>query len=256
MSPVSFILMNPSGNRTILVRTAVDPDDQPSVAAKLLALEPKAEQAGFLSDREGCDTALRMAGGEFCGNASMCAAVYFAMETGMREGMVRVSVSGAPKPVSVSLQKEEGHWFCTVQMPEAESVEEITFPNGEKHPVVRFEGITHVILEEAPREDSEALLKEWCAFLETDAAGLMYLDRREGTLTPLVYVPNADTMFWENACGSGTAACAAYCFKQKKTAVRIRLKQPGGILEASCSEAGELFLCGTVEFEYQKTAEL
>ena len=68
---VDYTVLDPTGNITILVTSPVEISLQPPVASKLMELVPEAEQVGFLSEAEGCDIALRMAGGEFCGNASM-----------------------------------------------------------------------------------------------------------------------------------------------------------------------------------------
>ena len=64
-----YILMDPSGNVTLLVLDPVPEERQPAVAAELMKKENRAEQAGFLSfpDDKKYDIALRMAGGEFCG---------------------------------------------------------------------------------------------------------------------------------------------------------------------------------------------
>jgi len=70
-----YVLMNPSGNRTILVETPVAKKDYKKIATGLMKAEPTAEQVGFL-DITGPDAyKLTMAGGEFCGNATMCTRV-------------------------------------------------------------------------------------------------------------------------------------------------------------------------------------
>ena len=46
---ISYVLMDPSGNRTILVETPVDVTEQPRIAEALMKEEPSAEQTGFLS---------------------------------------------------------------------------------------------------------------------------------------------------------------------------------------------------------------
>ncbi|MCQ2558908.1 MAG: hypothetical protein MJ135_07300, partial [Oscillospiraceae bacterium] len=74
---IRYCVFDPNGNITILVETAVAPALQAGIAAQLLAQEPLAEQVGFLSPGgAGYDISLRMAGGAFCGNASLCPAAY------------------------------------------------------------------------------------------------------------------------------------------------------------------------------------
>ena len=144
---IRYALMDPAGNRTILVTTPVLEALQPQVAAALMKLEPSAEQTGFLSvSAEG--VRLRMAGGEFCGNAAMSAAVYARMGTEQGGGTVPVRVSGVPEPVPVELTAlPEGQWQGSVEMPRPDDVRQVRFPEGQILPVVSFPGISHVILE-------------------------------------------------------------------------------------------------------------
>ena len=68
---IEYVLMNPSDNYTILVLTDVKVDDYEIIAKNLLSNEPLAEQVGFLTFEKGADISIRMAGGEFCGNAAI-----------------------------------------------------------------------------------------------------------------------------------------------------------------------------------------
>ena len=107
-----------------------------------------------------------------------------------------------------------------------------------------------------PAAEAEALARRRCAELSADALGLMFLDRANETLTPLVYVPRSDTLFWEHSCGSGTAAVGAYLAKEQGMRVCVSLRQPGGTLEITASPDGELYLAGTVRCVYERTAEI
>ena len=254
---IRYVLMDPTGNRTILVEDPVPVECQPAVAAQLMERESSAEQAGFLSSAEGCDLSLRMAGGEFCGNAAMSAAAYRAIRTGVSAGRFTVKVSGASEPVSVQLERQTaGGWQGIVEMPRPCSVETVKFPGGQAYPVVAFQGISHVILEQqqVPGDQAGRLAKEWCRYLQADALGLMFLDQEEGRLTPLVYVPAADTLFWESACGSGTTATGAWLSRKQGKPLTLSLRQPGGVLGISASPDGPLFLKGSVTCLYEKTA--
>ena len=72
---IHYVLMNPCGNRTVLVETPVAGKDYKKIATALMKKEPTAEQVGFLEMGENGNYILKMAGGEFCGNATMCAQV-------------------------------------------------------------------------------------------------------------------------------------------------------------------------------------
>lgn len=111
---INYCIFDPTGNITALVETAVDEAKQPAVAARIMEMHPEVEQVGFVrfAENAGCgdaeaeragsvdesagcdaeaaragsveastgcgaDVVLRMAGGEFCGNATMCAAALY-----------------------------------------------------------------------------------------------------------------------------------------------------------------------------------
>ena len=161
--PLSYALLDPTGNMTLLAETPVPETAQPLAAKQLMALEPATEQVGFVSDTDD-SIGLRMAGGEFCGNASMSAAVLYLLRKGRDGGEVTVRVSGTPKPVSVTAERlPDGSWQGCVEMPRPLSVRKECFPDGSERPVIRFPGITHVVLEsEMDRTEAERLAPVWC----------------------------------------------------------------------------------------------
>ena len=284
---IDYAVMDPTGNITILVETPVPEASQPFAAARLMELEPAAEQVGFLSSgRDGAELSLRMAGGEFCGNASMSAAVYeeirkVGKEAGVRE--ILLNVSGAAEPVKVEVEAfaapggdQEPQFRGTVEMPRPLRIRraELSLEGAETEiPAVEFEGITHLIIredaEDAPgrssaakiRQDAERLAPLWCEALGAEALGLMFLNETEGTMKPLVYVPAAGTLVWENSCASGTTASGAFLAQQQsgdgvRKDFRISLRQPGGSLEIRAEKDGKLFLGGTVRLMKKKRAEV
>lgn len=254
---IHYHIFDPTGNVTALVETPVPAEGQPAAAAALLRAEAAAEQAGFLSESDGCDIALRMAGGEFCGNAAMSAAAHFAARRGLREGCVRVKVSGAPAPVEVRLAAENGSWRGTVEMPRPLSVARENLRGGGSPVVVRFPGIAHVILPRPmDREDAEEAARGWCAALGAEALGLMLLDRRKSALTPLVYVPGGGTLYWERSCASGSAAVGAFLAAEAGKTITAALREPGGVLTVAAAPDGTVSLTGTVKYVREGTMTL
>ena len=76
-------------------------------------------------------------------------------------------------------------------------------------------------------------------------------------MTPLVYVPGADTMFWENSCASGSVAAGQYLAAASGEAVKIALKEPGGTLVVeSDPDTGETWLYGGTKLRDQLTMKL
>lgn len=255
MKDVRYALLDPTGNLTVLVESEVPPENQPSLAGRIMAREPDAEQAGFVSPCPG-GIAMRMAGGEFCGNATMSAAALFALDHGITDGVIPVAVSGQLDPVPVRVSAlPDGSMRGEVSMPLPVSVGEEAFPDGASRPVVRFHGIAHVILETPlSRTDAETLAPVWCRALNAVSLGIMTLDRHAGTLLPLVFVPSAGTLCWENSCASGTSAVGAF-LAAKEGAVSLSLRQPGGTLRVDAEE-GRLRLTGKVRLRYRRTVRL
>ena len=250
---LAYTLLDPTGNRTVLVKTPVPAERQPALALALMAAEPAAEQVGFLSPGGAdADIALRMAGGEFCGNAAMCAAAVRAEEKRTAEADLLVRVSGArlPVPVRVRLQSD-GSRLCEARFPEHPIPELAVLPlNGEtrRFSLVRFGGIAHLILPgDLDRALAEHAAPDWCAFLGAEALGCMLFDEDAGRLTPLVFVPGAQTLCWERSCASGSAAVGAFLAWKRGAAVEADLAQPGGILHVSADPVGEIRLRGVVK---------
>ncbi len=271
---INYTVMDPTGNITILVHTPVRQEEMPHIASYLMRREPETEQVGFLfypkddsgviarSDRdvvpgnnarkkesgERCDICLRMAGGEFCGNAALSAAAIYAMRCGIRKCSVRLRVSGASEIIRAEIrEKSAGTWNGCVEMPCPVSVDSIILPDKGLLPVVRFDGITHVILEqEFSRQEAEELAPRWCRYLDVEALGLMFLDRVNFRLTPLVFVPDAKTLCWEHSCASGTAAAGVFLAAETGAPFAGKFIQPGGTLAIEVSQDGCLRLAGTV----------
>ena len=246
-----YSILDPTGNITALVEDAVPVGDQPKVAAWIMKRHPDVEQVGFMglaaSSRGGRDVqaSLRMAGGEFCGNASMCAASLYALRTGWSGHAVWLEVSGASEAVCVTLSGDERDGFETsIQMPAARDVrlERLTWQRAAAEvPVVHLEGISHVILEPSSpffelrhdRVEAEHAIRNWCDSMGLDGLGLMFVEGEaltHKTLTPLVYIPGSDTVFWERSCASGSAAVGMHFLTKTKAPVDLRLQEPGGTL--------------------------
>ena len=281
---LSCCILDPTGNITALVEGDVPVSRQPETAARIMRLRPETEQVGFVRMRgadhaeesaqdtegqnetlnSGIQVRLRMAGGEFCGNASMSAAALYRYRTGGAYpagsdtwASVSLAVSGAAEPVEVRLREIPAAgpaWSARVKMPKASGIEPF-----EDMTLVRMQGISHMIIEEGSRffhlkndkSAAEAAVREWCGRLSADGLGLMFLERAEAAqrwkMTPLVFVPGSGTVFWENSCASGTAA-TGMCFSARSgKREELALQEPGGELQVFSDPAtGETWLSGTV----------
>lgn len=257
METIHYHIFDPTGNVTVLVETPAPVEKQPAVGAALLRAERAAEQAGFLSEENGCEIALRMAGGEFCGNATMSAAAFYAARNALRDGCVRVKVSGVDAPVNVRIAALGDGWRAAVEMPRPLSVARADLRGGGSPVVVRYPGIAHVVLPRPMgREDAEKAARDWCAALGGEALGLMLLDREKGALTPLVYVPAPETLYWEHSCASGSAAVGVFLAAEAGEKITAALNEPGGVLEVSAAPDGAVSLTGAVKYVREGTIRL
>ena len=262
MTTLHYYIMDPTKNITALVETPVPPASRPFAASQIMKAEPDCEQVGFLSRTEAGETRLDMTGGEFCGNASMSAAALICAKEGLRQGQRRsltLRVSGAAAPVEVCVTAAEQVVFdCTVNMPASEKIEEVTLPAGNREiclPAVFFPGIAHIIVtkDELAAGDAERVIKEWCLRLKAAALGVMLFDEKTLALRPMVYVPAADTMFWESSCASGSAAIGAYLSEKSGAPVELCLNEPGGILRVNAAPGCGVRLSGQVTVRSEET---
>lgn len=251
---VEYRLFNPTGNITGLVLTEVPVENQPMVAEYILNKEITCEQVGFVSEgREGSDITLRMAGGEFCGNATMSTAVLYCLETKLENGLekkVMVKVVGTSGLIEVTVRRDGNEYYGTVKMPNPLKISEELFSfegHTYKYPVVSFLGISHVIVEESmPIYMAENAIKLWADKLKVSGIGLILVDEERKNLRPLVYVNNPETLIWESSCASGTTAAGAYFSKKDNAPVELSFKEPGGTLTVKSDKNGDLFLSGKV----------
>ncbi|MBI5356887.1 hypothetical protein HZB78_04770 [Candidatus Collierbacteria bacterium] len=106
---IKITILNPGGNITALVEGANRPNvERKIINDKILAKFPKVEQVGFI---DYSPTRLVMAGGEFCGNATRCAA--FLTLKG-KPGKTDVLISGTKQILRSRIDKQGMVW---AQMP-------------------------------------------------------------------------------------------------------------------------------------------
>ena len=240
---IHYSVWDPMGNITVLVTSDVPVSARTEVAAHLLKTVNGAEQVGFFDLESTPLPRLEMAGGEFCGNATMSAAAMLISNSENfknkenEEIEISLAVSGSDEPVSVFVEQNNGEngYICTVSMPLPATVEIFdTVLDGDpvSIPLVRMPGIAHFVVQNSITADEaegiQELLRKLAEQVEASAYGMIFTSDAEQPISPLLYVPAADTMIWENACGSGSAAVAAWLAAQHGDPVAIRLLQPGG----------------------------
>ena len=227
---IKIIVADPAGNITIFVKDHFDRSEYTQVARQLLEMkELRGEQVAFILDTSSCGRAqgkMEMCGLEFCGNASRSFGLIKAKELGIEgKGSVFVDVSGCDEILTVDVNTESS--YTKVKMPNPVGLSKIDLSSlaigdavgrGDAVPAVDFGGILHVILRGIPAtEKNFAAIKDLImAKYNPPALGVMFCSsdiKKDGgasicTMTPVVYVKDVDTTYFEGSCGSGTTACA------------------------------------------------
>lgn len=245
---IEYIVADPAGNITGLVMTAIAKSDHKRVARYLLEHSPHGlEQVGFVSGCRDCDGTMDMMGGEFCGNASRSFGLYLASRNlSRRKDVAFIRVSGAEGILEVRTNPDTGE--AKIKMPPVMGMEAVDTKAYGRVPMVVMEGIRHLILIGQPvvKTEAEDLIRKLAESQVSDALGIMYYDEASNFMTPLVWVRETDTMYWESSCGSGSVALAEYLTKDSKGPWQARFHEPGGSLKVERSEKGDVFLGGPV----------
>ena len=233
-----FVKMNPSGNTTLLILDHVSRERQPAAAAILATPEYLAvDQVGYLEEPKdaGAKVRLQMMGGEFCGNATRAVAAYLLARgdvSGKEEIMLEVSGSDTLVEARAERRSDRQWWTeAAVPVPQAVRTEEISFGGSTIAAVyVTFPGIDHLVLEGIePSFEAYAELDRRGFLPRGEAArGVMFWNRKAGTLTPLVAVGTGEPIR-EGSCGSGSVAvAAAMALASGRSVHDMTLRQPLG----------------------------
>lgn len=173
---IHFVIADPAGNITAIVKDGVADDDYRSVAAAIMQ-DPqwKVEQVGFITEpKVGGEARLQMMGGEFCGNAARSFGKYIAKKMRRQEAVIEISGNSAP----MRIETDPARGSAKAQMPCPLKIDELSVGLG-NYPVVVFEGIVHLITEKKMPEPDD--LKKMLSLLyqkyDAEAAGVMYLEK-------------------------------------------------------------------------------
>ena len=145
MRSYRYVKLDPTGNMTCLVLDPASPEDEKILTRELLK---ECEQVAYLEEpvKPGAVAAVRLMGGEFCGNAAMAAAAWLVRDE-LAEGEEKsllLEMSGTEEPVFCTVRKTADCYEGMVAMPPAREIREETFA-GKNYTLVRMDGIVHLI---------------------------------------------------------------------------------------------------------------
>ena len=156
ISTIKYRIADPNHNITLLVETDIEVSRQKDIAISLMEKEKDVEQVGYIyRDGQG-DIALRMAGGEFCGNATMSVAAYHLEKKKETTGIVKVHVMDDDSIIDVKANLDDKGIWETEETLYSSKIERKSFDTYNGLPIVFFDSIAHIIIEE------KALIKDLC----------------------------------------------------------------------------------------------
>ncbi len=229
---VHYSIYIPCGNDTALVEgTSFSPKEKKWINDAIMKMHTNVEQVGFV-EKVG-PYRLIMAGGEFCGNATRCAAFHYLKGA---LGEIEIEIAGVRRLIKAGIDETQNAWSQIPIYSERDVVTQL------KQGIykVKMEGITHVVVEaelakeylgipENLKKNALDLIKDF-DIDETEALGILFLEEinQEIKIHPIVWVKSIDTVFYESACGSGSVAVAILESIRKKTSQSLKIMQPSG----------------------------
>lgn len=258
-----IFIADPAGNRTIFVLSPMERSRYSSVSEKLLSLEQlDGEQVAFiLPEAEGSLRRMEMGGMEFCGNASRSFGLYLAKEQGLSQVcQVEIQVSGIKHPLWVMADTDQE--TASIEMPLPLSHDWLDF-EGCRLPLVVFEGILHVIAIGMPATEKtfSRIKTEVLKKYVPSAMGVMFFREEDWFMTPVVWVKDINSTFFEGSCGSGSVALACAMTDSIESGQhRFTFHQPKGDLMVEIhkdhGKITRLLLDGKVELSEPMEIEL
>lgn len=251
---LDILVADCSGNITIMVLTPVDRSDYKVVAQALLDNKAMGgEQVAFVVPGGPNDDKMEMCGLEFCGNASRAFALYTVASTNKLDagfGEASVSVSGCDVPLAARIHDAEvvpGSMACDavveMDMPVPVSARELTGAElgiSKDGLLVDMDGIYHLILTDvAPLgelfDDIKSRIYE--VIPDMPAFGVMFCDTINRMMTPVVYVKDVDSTYFEGSCASGSVAASfALATDREDGVIDFTLQQPEGVLYSTVTK--------------------
>lgn len=251
---MKYIVADPTENITVLVEDSVPLADRTEVTRRMFEEVPTCEQVGYitspLSDK--AHIRLEMMGGEFCGNASISTAAYYAVKNGIRPGRqldVIMECSGVDKPFTCRIGASENDAGETVYTGTLAMPSPVKTDHVDGHPVIFLPGIAHMILpaDRFTRRQIENNIKDYASKYDVSAFGVLRWNETEQFMEPCVYVKGFESVIWEHGCATGSTCLGYYRYLSAGHA-STDVRQPGGTIRIDIREE-RIFLTGNVKFK-------
>jgi len=245
---LKFVILRPSGNDTALISGIIrETKERKRIADLVQQIYPNVEQVGFVNYEPG-NAELMMTGGEFCGNATSSAAYHLLAG---KPGEIKIKVSGVKNRISAGVTKNgEGFSQMPVYPDPSYIKQDPTHPGNF---LVVMEGITHYVdfdisqirgLTELEIKTKARNKMQTLGIDKNAACGIIYarpINNKQSLkfslssnykwmICPVVYVRDADTLYLETACASGTTALGLILAQRNSKSIKeMSVKQPSGL---------------------------
>ena len=265
---LDILVADSSGNITIMVLTPVLRSEYTEVAQQLLDMtELGGEQVAFVlpagkdpaAERDITLPSMEMCGLEFCGNASRAFAFYeadrqglltsdaYATETSNSLTEITVKVSGCDHPLTAQVNYKSGNTrqaMVEMQMPVPSSIRRLSSTElrlNRNGLLVDIDGISHLILEDISADSNTFKSLQHYIYQNIDpnlpAFGVMFYDTVNQLMTPVVYVKDVDSTYFEGSCASGTVAASFALTQSLPDGIhQFTMQQPEGILHTKVTK--------------------
>jgi diaminopimelate epimerase len=235
---LNFIKASPSQNTTVFITSKCSPYLYGEIARTVMSYEyMNAEQVGFIlqPENKGPVIRLEMAGGEFCGNASLAAAAYAVYKGIIDKESFYIEASGAWHPLECRVKTVSPFmYYAECEMPNPVSFEKHSI-NIEGLDItgslVDFDGISHFVFGSWQEDKSkmDTILDAVLSSIEAKAVGIIpyrKLEEDNYEIMPYVWVKETGSRVFERGCGSGSMALGIHL--KDHVEGRLNVVQPGG----------------------------
>lgn len=195
MKTINFIVINPLGNITALVKDSVSKNRRPVIANKIMNQFPKIEQVGFIKGNK-----LEMMGGELSINATLAFGYYLSQK--LKRNSLKLKTSGISNVVKFQKTKNNDSRIL------------INIPGVKKSKINGFDfvdlkGIAYFVIDKSfVKKDCllffKKIKKNFGQSIKQKAWGVVFYNKNR--IHPIVYVKDTNSIVSENACGSGSLA--------------------------------------------------
>ncbi len=262
-----FIKASTQGNTTAFFDDDVSSKDYALIARYAMDSDYlAAEQVGFIVAPHEKNTLMRleMAGGEFCGNATLALAALAVRRGDARTGDdIVLECSGAPEPMrAIVLEQKGASYHVRSSMPKGATIEQANFiVRGKTYTggLIDMNGIVHLCIESdegISAAEYDRLMDALIERTESDAYGIVCY-RREGkglyAIRPYICVPAEESRVYEKACGSGSLALSMWLHREG-AGDAFDIAQPCGTIHVDIGDTDYITAC--VHFPCEGTMEI